>query len=81
MIFHLMRWQELARLDRPLVEPPCHHLFNLMPGLEIGLSTPEVTRLCSDPSPLAGRRAVHLSDLHLTATAPGIAPWSAPWPS
>ena len=71
MISSLMRWQELARVwIGHWLSGPCHQLFNLMPGLEIGLSTPEVTRLALIHPPLAGRRAVHLSDLHLDRYRP-----------
>ncbi|HMZ53671.1 MAG TPA: metallophosphoesterase [Nitrospira sp.] len=71
MISSLMRWEELARVwIGHWLSRPCHHLFNLMPGLEIGLSTPEVTRLALIHPPLAGRRAVHLSDLHLDRYRP-----------
>jgi predicted MPP superfamily phosphohydrolase len=66
MIATLIRWQELARIwIGHWLSRPFHQLFNLMPGIEVGLSTPSITRLSLVHAPLAGRRAVHLSDLHL----------------
>ena len=44
---------------------PLYRLFSLVPHLEIGLSTHEISRLTYTHGPLAGKRAVHLSDLHL----------------
>ncbi|MCW5787112.1 MAG: metallophosphoesterase [Nitrospira sp.] len=71
MIASVMRWQELARVwIGHWLSRPFHHLFNLMPGLEIGLADPELTRLRLTHSPLAGRRAVQLSDLHLDRYRP-----------
>ena len=46
MISTLMRWQELTRVwIGHWLSRPFHHLFNLMPGIEIGLSAPAITRL------------------------------------
>ncbi|MCS6317684.1 MAG: metallophosphoesterase [Nitrospira sp.] len=71
MISTLMRWQELTRVwIGHWLSRPFHHLFNLMPGVEIGLSEPAITRLSVVHAPLAGRRAVHLSDLHLDRYRP-----------
>ena len=71
MISSLMRWQELTRVwIGHWLSRPFHHLFNLMPGIEIGLSEPAITRLSLVHAPLAGRRAVHLSDLHLDRYRP-----------
>ncbi|CAE6701667.1 metallophosphoesterase [Nitrospira defluvii] len=71
MIASVMRGQELARVwIGHWLSRPFHHLFNLAPGLEIGLAKPELTRLHLTHSPLAGRRAVHLSDLHLDRYRP-----------
>ena len=71
MISTLMRWQELSRVwIGHWLSRPFHHLFNLMPGVEVGLSTPAITRLPLIHAPLAGRRAVHLSDLHLDRYRP-----------
>jgi len=47
-----------------------HHLFTRVPGCEFGLSHTEHTRLMCSHRPLAGRRAVHLSDLHLDRYLP-----------
>lgn len=71
MISSLMRWQELTRVwIGHWLSRPFHHLFNVMPGIEIGLSAPAVTRLPLVHAPLAGRRAVHLTDLHLDRYRP-----------
>jgi len=71
MISTLIRWQELARMwIGHWLSRPFHHLFNLMPGIEIGLAVPTVTHLPLMHAPLAGRRAVHLSDLHLDRYRP-----------
>ncbi|MBA5872571.1 MAG: hypothetical protein GDA68_21650 [Nitrospira sp. CR2.1] len=71
MISSVMRWQKSARIwIGHWLSRPFHHLFNLMPGLEIGLAEPELTRLRLTHSPLAGRRAVQLSDLHLDRYRP-----------
>lgn len=71
MIATLVRWQELARIwIGHWLSRPFHHLFNLMPGVEFGLSPATVTRLPLVHASLAGRRAVHLSDLHLDRYRP-----------
>lgn len=44
---------------------PLYRLFSLAPDCEIGLSNPELSTLTQQHSDLAGRRAVHLTDLHL----------------
>ena len=49
---------------------PLYRLFSLVPHLEIGLSTHEISRLTYAHGPLAGKRAVHLSDLHLDRYQP-----------
>src|SRR5262245_17582714 len=49
---------------------PFYRLFSLVPHWEIGLSTYEISRLTYVHSLLAGRRAVHLSDLHLDRYQP-----------
>ncbi len=57
MISSLMRWQESARVwVGHWLSRPFHHVFNLMPRLEIGLADPELTRLPLIHPPLAGRR-------------------------
>jgi predicted MPP superfamily phosphohydrolase len=71
MIATLVRWQELARIwIGHWLSRPFHHLFNLMPGIEFGLAAADITRLPLVHAPLAGRRAVHLSDLHLDRYRP-----------
>jgi predicted MPP superfamily phosphohydrolase len=71
MIATLIRWQEFARIwIGHWLSRPFHHLFNLMPGFEVGLSAPAVTHIPLVHAPLAGRRAVHLSDLHLDRYRP-----------
>ncbi len=44
---------------------PLYRLFSLVPEYEIGLSDPELSILTQQHSILVGRRAVHLTDLHL----------------
>lgn len=44
---------------------PLYRLFSLVPQWEFGLSDHEVTRHTHVHGPLAGHRAVHLTDLHL----------------
>jgi predicted MPP superfamily phosphohydrolase len=71
MMAWLLRWQEIARfwighwLSRPF-----HKLFNLVPHVHFGLSRLHISHLiCAHPV-LAGRRAIHLSDLHLDRYLP-----------
>ncbi len=71
MTTRLRRWQERARLFiGHVVSRPSHHLFNLVPQWEIGLAEAQVSRLTVAHSPLAGRRAVQISDLHLDRYRP-----------
>jgi len=49
---------------------PLYRLFSLVPHLELGLSTHEISRLSYRHDLLAGRRAVHLTDLHLDRYQP-----------
>jgi predicted MPP superfamily phosphohydrolase len=71
MIGRLVRWQELARVwIGHWLSRPFHHLFNLLPWLEIGLACAEVTSVSLVHPSLAGRRAVHLTDLHLDRFLP-----------
>ncbi|HEY6085172.1 MAG TPA: metallophosphoesterase, partial [Nitrospira sp.] len=44
---------------------PFYRIFSLVPHLEVGLDQHEVTQISQVHGLLAGRRAVHLSDLHL----------------
>ncbi len=59
-------WPDKLRefIGRCLSEP-LYRLFRLVPHWEFGLSTHVVTNLTYVHGALAGRRAVHLSDLHL----------------
>ncbi|WP_447978041.1 metallophosphoesterase [Candidatus Nitrospira bockiana] len=47
-----------------------HHLFTRFPRLELGHSEVEVTRIECRHRPLAGRRAVQITDLHLDRYQP-----------
>ena len=47
---------------------PPHHLLKHLP--ELGSVTPEITRIACGHAPLAGRRAVQISDLHLDRYKP-----------
>jgi predicted MPP superfamily phosphohydrolase len=49
---------------------PLYRLFRLVPHWEVGLSTHEISRLTYVHGPLAGRRAVHQSDLHIDCYQP-----------
>ncbi|SLM47739.1 putative Metallophosphoesterase [Nitrospira japonica] len=49
---------------------PLYRLFSLVPDLEVGLGQHEVTTITQVHGPLAGRRAVHLTDLHLDRYQP-----------
>jgi uncharacterized protein len=44
---------------------PLYRFFSMFPSCEIGLSDPEITVLTQHHPILVGRRAVHLTDLHL----------------
>lgn len=59
-------WPDRARtyIGHWLSEP-FYRFFRLFPQLEYGLNAYEITRVSHVHAPLAGRRAVHLSDLHL----------------
>lgn len=71
MIARLLRWQERARvITGHLISQPLHHLFTLVPKWEIGLQTAEISRITCTHSPLAGRRGVQISDLHLDRYQP-----------
>jgi uncharacterized protein len=64
-------WPDRARtwIGHWLSEP-FYRTFSLMPGLERGLNDHDVSRLFAPHRLLAGRRAVHLSDLHLDRYLP-----------
>jgi len=59
-------WRDRIRADigRGLGQWP-YRVFNLAPVLEYGFSTHTLSRLICRNEGLAGRRAVHLSDLHI----------------
>jgi predicted MPP superfamily phosphohydrolase len=61
-----MSWPDRARamIGRWMSEP-FYRFFSFMPGWEVGLSDHDISRLKDRHKSLAGRRAVHLSDLHL----------------
>jgi predicted MPP superfamily phosphohydrolase len=61
-----MSWPDRARamIGRWMSEP-FYRFFRLMPGWELGLSDHDISRLGDRHRSVAGRRAVHLSDLHL----------------
>lgn len=71
MITRPLHWHRRARIG--LVHRltlPLHRLFNLVPRYEFGLSAASLSRIeCAYP-PLAGRRAIQLSDLHLDRYQP-----------
>jgi predicted MPP superfamily phosphohydrolase len=47
-----------------------HQFFGLLPYYEFGFSSLEVTKIVCQHQPLAGRRAVHISDLHIDRDHP-----------
>lgn len=66
MINRPLRWPrrlQLALAHR--VSLPFHRFFSLFPAAEIGHAEAEITNLECRHTPLAGRRAVQISDLHL----------------
>jgi predicted MPP superfamily phosphohydrolase len=61
-----MSWADRVRtFVGACLSEPLYHLFSLVPHLEFGLSSHSVSTLSYVHPPLAGRRAVHLTDLHL----------------
>jgi uncharacterized protein len=61
-----MSWPDRARaMIGHWMSEPFYRFFSLMPGWEAGLSDHDISRLSGQHRSLAGRRAVHLSDLHL----------------
>lgn len=66
-----LRWHHRTRffLSHTLAFP-LQALFLRIPRCELGLHTPEVSRIECRHAPLAGRRAVQLSDLHLDRYQP-----------
>ena len=66
-----MSWPDRARaFIGTCLSEPLYRLFSLVPQWEFGLSSPQICTVpCAHPG-LAGRRAVHLSDLHLDRYQP-----------
>lgn len=71
MIARLLHWQERARVVAGhWISQPLHHVFNWLPQWGLGLDAVEVSRITCTHSPLAGRRGVQISDLHLDRYQP-----------
>ena len=66
MIRRIASWPDRVRtfIGHALSEP-FYRFFRLFPHWEVGLERHEITQLTQVYGPLAGRRAVHLSDLHV----------------
>lgn len=61
-----MSWADRARaFVGSSLGAPWYRFFSLVPHWEFGLSAHDITNLTYEHAPLAGRRAVHLTDLHL----------------
>ena len=71
MIRRIASWPDRVRtfIGHALSEP-FYRFFRLFPHWEVGLDSHEVTQLTHVCSHLAGRRAVHLSDLHVDRPQP-----------
>lgn len=66
-----MSWPDRARaMVGHWMSEPFYRFFSLMPGWEVGLSDHAISRFSDQHRSLAGRRAVHLSDLHLDRYLP-----------
>lgn len=66
-----MSWPDRLRsFIGSCLSEPLYRLFSLVPHWEFGLSAHAVTNLTYVHGALAGRRAVHLSDLHLDRYQP-----------
>jgi hypothetical protein len=66
-----MPWSDRVRyLIGHSLSEPLHRLFNRVPHWEIGLSDHAVSNLTLVHPAVAGRRAVHLTDLHLDRYQP-----------
>jgi predicted MPP superfamily phosphohydrolase len=64
-------WPDRVRsLVGHCLSEPLYRLFSLVPHWEVGLASYEITQLTYSHGLLAGRRAVHLSDLHLDRHQP-----------
>jgi predicted MPP superfamily phosphohydrolase len=71
MIRRIVSWPDRVRtyVGHTLSEP-FYRFFRLFPHWEIGLERHEITHLHHVHGPLAGHRAVHLSDLHVDRHQP-----------
>jgi predicted MPP superfamily phosphohydrolase len=71
MIRRIASWPDRVRtyVGHSLSEP-FYRFFRLFPNWEVGLDQHEVTRLFAVSKPLAGRRAIQLSDLHVDRHQP-----------
>src|SRR3954463_9208567 len=66
-----MSWPDRIRaFVGACLSEPFYRMFSLVPHLEWGLSSHAVSTLTCEHSALAGRRAVHLTDLHLDRYQP-----------
>ena len=66
-----MSWPDRLRaFVGACLSEPLYRLFSLVPHWEFGLSSYAVSNLRYVHAPLAGRRAVHLTDLHLDRYQP-----------
>lgn len=66
MTVQAMNWPDRIRSwVGSCLSEPLYRLFSLAPEWEAGLGKHEITTITQVHGPLAGRRAVHLSDLHL----------------
>ena len=71
MIRRIASWPDRVRtfIGHSLSEP-FYRFFRLFPHWEVGLDSYEITRLTQQYPPLAGRRGIHLSDLHVDRHQP-----------
>lgn len=71
MMRRIASWPDRVRtfIGHALSEP-FYRFFRFFPHWEVGLDSHEVTQLTQVYGPLAGRRAVHLSDLHVDRHQP-----------
>jgi predicted MPP superfamily phosphohydrolase len=71
MMRRTMSWSDRMRaFIGACLSEPFYRMFSLVPHLEWGLSSHAVSTLTCEHSALAGRRAVHLTDLHLDRYQP-----------
>src|SRR2546427_3569616 len=68
---HTLSWYRHVQLQLVhQLSSPLHRLFSMLPAWEYGLEEPTITKIQCDHTPLAGRRAVQISDLHLDRYLP-----------